>query len=255
MRRREKFVIAAVLLSIGLLGVQAISLEFRYLAVGIFTAVTYLVSTWALSDDLQSHERVTIVPFPAMYATAVSVFYFLLPSHLASKIAILGLFGVGMYGLFLTSNIYSVAKGRTIQLLHAAHAVGLLFTLLTSLLLSHTIFSLRLAFYWNALLIGLVHFPLIFMSVWSVKLEPKLKKGEFLISVLLTTVLIQIALVLSFFPFTIWYYALFIMSILYLGLGVLHNYLKGRLFSKTLTEYSLVAGFIVLIFFIIFPLK
>ncbi|MFZ1721105.1 MAG: hypothetical protein WAU07_01220 [Microgenomates group bacterium] len=255
MRRREKFVIAAVFLSIGLLGVQAITLDYRYLAVGIFTVITYLVSTWALSDDLQKHERITIVPFPSMYATAVSVFYFLLPSHMASKIAILFLFGVGMYGLFLTSNIFSVAKGRTIQLLHAAHAVGLLFTLLTSLLLSHTIFSLRFGFYWNALLIGLVHFPLIFMSVWSVNLEANLKKNDVIISLLLTTILMQIALVLSFFPFTIWYYALFIMSVLYLGLGVLHNLLKGRLFSKTLTEYSLVAGFIVVIFLVIFPLK
>lgn len=255
MRRREKFVISSILLSMGLLGVQATTLDFRYLAVALFTICTYAVSTWALSDDLQKHERLTIVPFPALYAGAVSIFYFLLPTHFLSQITILVLFGVGMYGLFLTSNILSVAKGRTIQLLHAAHAVGLLFTLLTSLLISHTIFSLRFAFYWNALLVGLFHFPLIFMSIWAVRLEHSIKREEVIISAMLTLILMQTATIISFIPLTIWYYALFIMSILYLGLGVLHNYLKGRLFSKTLTEYSLVAGFIILLFLIIFPLK
>ena len=45
------------------------------------------------------------------------------------------------------------------------------------------------------------------------------------------------------------------MSILYIGLGILHNYLKGRLFARTLTEYSLVGILIVVIFFIVLPFK
>jgi len=153
MRRREKFVIASALLSLGLLVVQYIPLDFRYIAVAVFALISYLASAWALSDDLQKYEWLTIVPFPSMYAAAVGFFYFLLPAGIVSKIFVLALFGLGMYALFLTSNIYSVAKGRTIQLLHAAHAVGLLFTLLTSLLFTNTIFSLRLPFYLTSLLV------------------------------------------------------------------------------------------------------
>lgn len=255
MRRREKFVIAAILLSLGLLGVQQIPLDFRYYAVAVFGLLSYLVSTWALSDDLQPFERLTVVPFPAMYAISVSLFYFLLPENVLSKVLILALFGVGMYGLYLTCNIYSVAKGRTIQLLHAAHAVGLLFTLLTSLLFANTIFSLRLPFYYGAPLMALVHYPLVFMSLWSVKLEEEVTERISTVSALVTLVVAELTIVLSFYPLSVWYNALFVMSFLYIALGVLHNFLKGRLFSRTTTEYSLVAVFVAVIFFLVFPLK
>ncbi len=255
MRRREKFVIAAIMLSLGLLGVQQIPLDFRYYAVGLFGIASYLVSTWALSDDLQPFERLTVIPFPALYAVSVALFYFLLPEGALSKSLVFILFGVGMYALYLTCNIYSVAKGRTIQLLHAAHAVGLLFTLLTSLLFSNTIFSLRLPFYWTVLLMAAVHFPLVFMSLWSVKLEEEVTVRIGTVAGLVTLILAELAVVFSFLPLSVWYNALFIMSFLYIALGVLHNLLKGRLFSRTSTEYSLVAGFVILLFWLVFPWK
>ena len=96
MRRREKFVIGSIVLTLCLLAVQYTSLDIRYLAIAIFTFFTYVVSTWALFDDLQVHERLTIVPFPSLYAAAVSLFYFLLPDNFLSQLVILVLFGVGM---------------------------------------------------------------------------------------------------------------------------------------------------------------
>jgi len=72
---------------------------------------------------------------------------------------------------------------------------------------------------------------------------------------LLTLLLIELSVILSFLPLSVWYNALFIMSLLYLGLGVLHIFLRGRLFQKALTEYALVAVFIVILFISIFPLK
>ncbi|MBU1885309.1 hypothetical protein KKE34_01740 [Patescibacteria group bacterium] len=255
MRRREKFVVTSILLSLGLLGVAYVSLELRYWAVGLLSMLSFFMSAWALADDLQPHEWFTIVPFPALYAAAVGLFYFLLPESFVSKLIILGIFGVGMYALFLTSNIYSVAKGRTIQLLHAAHAIGLLFTLLTSLLFTNTVFGLRLPFYLNGLLVGLLHFPLVLMSLWSVKLENYVSVEISALSGVLTLFLIELALILSFYPFSQWNMALFIMAFLYVGLGILHNFLKERLFKSTLREYSLVMVFIVVMFIIFFPYK
>lgn len=255
MRRREKFVIASILLSFGLLGVQVTALDFRYWAVLVFFVVTYLVSTWALHDDLQPHERLTIVPFPALYAVSVSLFYFLLPPNVLSRILLLVLFGVGMYALYLSSNIFSVAKGRTIQLVHAAQAISLIVTLVTSLLLSNTIFSLKFPFYLNGPLIGMLHFPLIFSSLWSVNLEQKIEKETLQLSTVLAWVLVQVATIVSFFPLSVWYSALFVMSILYIGVGILQSALKGRLFSRTLTEYSLVALFVAFVFAFVVPFK
>ena len=92
MRRREKFVITATLLSSGLLGIQYVALDFKYWAVAALLVVSYFVSAWALFDDLQAHEWLTVVPFPALYAAAVGLFYFLLPENAISQIVILVLF-------------------------------------------------------------------------------------------------------------------------------------------------------------------
>jgi hypothetical protein len=255
MRRREKFVIAATILSLGLLLIQYIGVEWRYVAFGLFMVVTYFVSAWALSDDLRPHEWVTILPFPALYAGSVSLFYFLLPSAFLTRIVILALFGGGMYGLFLTSNIFSVAKGRTIQLLYAAHAVGLFFTLFTSMLFTNAIFSLRLPFYANAVLVGAVHLPLILMSLWSIRLETFISKTVWSFSLLLTLVLAECVLLFSLLPLPAWHAALFVMGLLYIGLGVLQSQIRERLFQNTANEYSLVAVLLGVIFLILFPWK
>lgn len=255
MRRREKFVIASIILSVGLWSLQLVQLEFRYYAVAVFALVTYFVSAWSLSDDLQRFEWLTIIPFPTLYASAVALFYFLLPEGFISRLFTLGLFGIGMYALYLTSNIFSVAKGRTIQLVHAAHAVALLFILVTSLLLTNTIFSLKLPFYWNGLLIGLSHLPLIGISIWSVNLEQHVTRQVMFLTALLTLIVVEFAVVLSLFPLSVWNASLLIMAFLYIGLGLFHNYERGILFKNTLTEYSLVAGFTFVLFFFLVSWK
>ncbi len=255
MRRREKFVLSTIVLSLAFFATQYVTLDWRYWAIGGLTVFTYLVSTWALSDDLQFHERLTIVPLPAVYAAAVSLFYFLLPSNILSQLIILILFGIGMYALFLTGNIYSVAKGRTIQLLYAAHTVGLFLTLLTSLLLTNTIFSLRLPFWGNGLLVGFLHFPLVFMSLWSVNLEDFIAKDILIYSLLISLFLMEFAVLLSLAPIPLWNASLFVTGLVYLVLGVLHSFLQGRLFKNTTTEYSLVALMLALMFIFLFPWK
>lgn len=255
MRRREKFVISAVLLSLGLMTIQFVGQDWRYIGIGALMVVSYLILAWALSDDLQPHEWLTILPFPPMYAGAVGLFYFLLPENLITRISVLLLFGVGMYALLLTSNIYSVAKGRNIQLLYAAHAIGLFFGLLTSLLFTNAIFSLKLPFYSNAILVGLVHWPIIFMSLWSMKLEDFINKEILVYTSLLTLIIIEFVVLMSFLPMQIWNSALFIMSFLYVGLGVLHSFLRGRLFKNTVNEYGLVAVFMGILFLVLFPWK
>ncbi len=255
MRRREKFVLVAIVLSLGLLSIQYVSLDWRYPFLLVFSIFTYLASAWALSDDLQRIEWLTILPLPTFYAGAVGSFYFLLPEGLSSRFFDLGLFGIGMYALYLTANIYSVAKGRTIQLLRAAHAIGLLFTLLTSLLFLNTIFSHRLPFYLNGLFVGLVHFPLIFLFLWSVRLEPKIDIQVVHLALIFTLFMVELGMIFSFLPLTVWHIALFLMTFLYIILGILQAYFQDRLFHSTLMEYSGVGVFLAVLFFVLLPWK
>jgi len=255
MRRREKFVLASILLSFGLMATLYIPLEWRYLSIGVLAVLSFLISAWALSDDLQAHEWLVIVPFPTIYSVAVALFYFLLPEIFWSRLLIIAIFGIGMYALFLTSNIFSVAKGRTIQLLYAAHAVSLFFTMISSLLLSNAVFSLRLPFYGNAILIFLIHFPLIVMSLWSVELKEKVESDIWIYAIIFSVILAEFATLFSFLPMQIWNMALFIMSFLYVGLSLLQDFLRGRLFKTTVKEYSWVAILVIILFVILFPGK
>ena len=243
------------MLSLGLLAVQYVALEQRYWAVLILSVISYAAATWALSEDLQRIELAMLVPIPALFAGSVGLFYFLLPANIVSRFTILGIFGVGVYALLLTSNILSVAKGRTIQLLHAAHAIGLFFALIVSLLITNTIFTIHLPFYLVGGLVWLSHFPLVITSLWAVRLTKSIEGIVWQTSILLTLLLVELSMALTFIPISAWFAALFIMSLLYLGVSIIRSFLIERLFTRALAEYALVSLFILILFVAEFPLK
>jgi hypothetical protein len=237
MRKREKFLISSFFLSFGLLGTQYVPLDYRLLASALLFFITYAVSCWALFEDLNGIEWLTIVPFPGLYAVSVSLFYFLLPENLLSKILVLALFGVGMYATYLTSNIYTVAKFRTIQLLRAAHAVGFLMTLFIMFFFANTVFSFHWPFWLTSIAIFLSSFPLAVHSLWSVELLPRLGKDLIYQGLMVSSLLALLSASIAFLPTTIWISSLYIVGSLYTGLGILVTKLNGRLFQNTVWEY------------------
>jgi len=168
-----------------------------------------------------------------------------LPVRILSRVAILSIFGIGMYALLLTENIFSVAAIRTIQLLRAAHAVGFLLTLLVAFFFWDTLFSFRLAPWWNALGVGITSLPLVLQGLWSVNLEEKISREVINNSLGLSWGLMSLALMISFWPVTITIASLFLVTALYVGLGLVQNRMSGRLFKKTITEYLWVSGLVV----------
>ncbi len=255
MRRREKFVFLAILLGVLLWLIQLTPLEWRYLSIIAFGFITYFVSAFALKEDLQPIEWLVILPLPALYSLTLGAFYFLLPTTFWSMIVILGLFVLGAYSLFLTGNIFSVAKNRTIQLANAAQAIALFFAIIISLLGTQIIFSFNLAFYWNALAIFCLHFPLILTIAWAVNLENVIKPTLLNLSFFGSLIIAEFTLILSFLPIKIWHLALLVMSIFYLMLGIIQSYLREKLFRRAITEYILLTIFIILMFILFFPGK
>lgn len=248
MRKRERFILCSAILALGLFIIQFIPLDFRVFASILFFVLSYAVSAWALHEDLQGVEWLTVVPFPSFYAVSVSLFYFLLPENFLSKVLILVIFGVGMYALYLTSNIYAVAKIRTIQLLRAAHAIGLFMTLLATVLLSNTVFSYHLPFWANMLFVFMFSFPLVLMFLWSIELKQSLDKYTVAQAAIVSLVLSEVSGILSFLPVTIWWSSLIITTLVYVVLGLEYSKKIGRLFQNTLVEY-LIALIVVLIAF------
>lgn len=251
--KRQKFIFASLLLSVCLLGIQWVQLDYRYVAVFGFFLITYLVSAWALFDDLKGVEWITILSLPSAYAVGVSLFYFLLPENFLSRIVILSLFGLGLYALYLTENIYSVAAVRTIQLLRAAHAVGFLISLLTLALLYNTVFSLKWMWWLNGLLVLAVSFPIILQALWSVELSNRIEKHVWIMALGLTLLLVELTVILSFLPVTVWIAALCLATLAYVGVGLFQHQLENRLFSRTVYEYVAVGLFVLVAALIVTP--
>lgn len=251
MTKRRKLAVTALLLTLGILGVQTMDIEARYQAIGLLAGVAYGLSAWAMFEDLKNIEWLTILILPVMYPISVALFYFLLPERILTRVAILGLFGIGMYALLLTENIFSVAAIRTIQLLRAAHAVGFLLTLLVAFFLWDTIFSFRLDPWWNALLVSITSLPLSLQALWSVNLEEKISKDVWLNCLGLSWGLGSLGLVISLWPVSIAVASLFLVSSLYVSLGLIQHRLSGRLFKKTIEEYLWVGAAVLVITFIL----
>lgn len=237
MTKRRKFIITALLLAFGLLGVQLTSLEWRYQAIAGLTVLSYLLVSWALRKDISGIEWLTVPTLPTLYTAGIGLFYFLLPERWLSRISIAIIYAFGLYALLLTENIYAIAAARNIQLLRAAQTVGFLLTLATAFFLFDTIWSLRLAFWLNFLLVFLAALPLLFQALWSVDLAEKASRQIALYTLFLSLILAEMSFFLSFWPVTVVTGSLFLTTVLYVILGLAQEKLKERLFEKTLKEY------------------
>jgi hypothetical protein len=246
MTKRTKMAISAGLLCLGIFGIQLVDVEARYQAIGVLAGLAYGLTAWSLFEDLKGIEWFTCLVLPVLYPVAVALFYFLLPERILSRIIIISIFGVGMYALLLTENIFNVARIRTIQLLRAAHAVGFLLTMVVGFFLWDTIFSFKLIGWWNALLVMITSLPLVLQALWSVNLEEKISKEIWFNTIGITFVLTSLSLIISFWPVTIIVGSLFLVTALYVSLGLVQNKLSGRLFQKTINEYLWVGAAVLL---------
>lgn len=255
MTKRQKFIVSAAVLSLGLLAVQYIPLDYRYAGIFGFFLMTYIVTALALFEDLKGIEWYTLLSLPSFFSAAVALFYFLLPTSSWSRILIISLFGIGQYALLLTENIYSVAASRTIQLLRAAHAVGFLLTVVTLVLAYNTIFSLRWPYWQNGLLVFGVTWPLLLSGMWAVELNEKLSRQVVGLSLVASGLIGELAIAWSFIPATVWIVALLLGTAAYVILGVAQHELAQRLFKRTITEYLSVGMLVLLVALLIVPWK
>jgi len=248
--KRQKFIVTAFLLSAGLLAIQLANISWRYQAILGLTLLTYLFSAWSLREGLNGLEWLTVLILPTLFTAGVGLFYFLLPASWLARLPVAVLYGLGIYALLLTENIFSVAAIRNIQLLRAAHAVGFLLTLLTAFFLYDTILSFRLFFWLNFILVFLVSFPLFLQGLWSINLEERISQQLWFYSLALSLVVAEGALVLSFWPMTVSANSLALITTMYVILGLTQQHLSQRLFKRTINEY-LTVGLVVLAVMII----
>jgi hypothetical protein len=246
--KRQVFVLSTILLTIILLLTQVVSQDFRYAFVLFLSVCTYVVSAYALREDLTGIEWMTLLILPALYSAGVSLFYFLLPVRWLTRIPVAIIYAFGFYALLLTENIFNVAANRTIALLRAAHSVGFLITFLTYLLLSQIIFAFRLGPTFNALGIAVLSFLLIFQSLWVMELTEKVSRRVVILSIVLTLVLSEFSFMISLWPAQPLMRSLFLSSLFYSLTGMTQQYVVERMYKKTVIEFLVVTIVVFIIF-------
>jgi len=250
MSKRQKFILTSILLSAGFLAVQLSDIPWRYEAIAGLAGLSILFFIFSLWEGLDFRSRpatLLTLTLPVLFTAGVGLFYFLLPSKPLARLPVFILYGIGIYALSLTGNIFTVAAIRTIQLARAARAVNFVLTLLTAFFIFDTIWSFRLPFYFNAALICLTSFPLFLQGIWSTQLEEKISHDVWLHSVVSTLSLTQIALILSFWPVSVVIASLCLTTGIYVTLGLTEAKLTGRLFAKTVREHLFFGGIFLLI--------
>lgn len=246
MRKRQKFVISSVVISLGILLAQAAPLEWRYVLIFLLCGLSYLMSAWSLSEGLGGVEWLTVLLPQAVFTGAVGWFFILLPEVWWARIVLAVLFAIGHYALLLSGNIFSVAAIRTIALLRAAQTVSLVMTLLSGFLLFDTIVSFRFPIFGSSILVLFASLLLSIPALWTVEVGESLNIKIVLYSLVIAFLLSVLSISISFWPTTISTSSLFLTSMLYCFLGLSSHHFSQRLFKNTVWEYVIV-GSVVLI--------
>ena len=164
----------------------------------------------------------------------------MLPANVFTRIPVVIFYGLGIYSLCLTLNIYTVSTIRTIALLRAARGVGFVLTLVTAFLVYDAVVSLKVSLLVTSALVGFVSFPLFLQGFWSITLSPRLTPNLLRMSLVTSFVLSQVVASLYFWPVTVVVGSLFLTVSMYVILGLGQARLEARLFKQTVREYMLV---------------
>lgn len=249
MSKRRRFVITSILLCLGFVAVQFLNDQNRFWAIGVLGLVTIVLFSWSLFEGLGRNMTLLTLILPTIFTLGVGTFWFLLPANIFARIPVVIFYGIGIYILCLTMNIFTVSAIRTIALLRAARGVGFVLSLVTSFLVFDAIISLRYPIYYLLPLVLVVSFPLFLQGFWSVILEKEFSKDIFVLSALSTLVMTEIAAVLFFWPVTVVVGSLFLTVTFYVLLGLGQSKLEGRLFSATVREHLIVGALVFIAMF------
>lgn len=237
MTKRQKFVLTSFFSSIGFLAIQLFDEKYHFLGIGFLSLFSTGLFAWSLREGLSLDMTLLSLVLPLFFTIGTGLFWFLLPSGLIAKIPILFFYGIGVYVLVLTSNIYTVSAIRTIALMRAARGVGFVFSLVTFFLISDAILSLRVNVFLTVFLAILISFPIFMQGYWTIRLKRKLSKELVVLSSISTLIVGEMAFGIFFWPATVVVGSLFLTANSYVLLGLGQSSLERRLFRQTVREY------------------
>lgn len=240
--KRQRIVITSFLLSISLYFFPFANEDTRlWLLLGIILA-SYVFSVWSIFRDVSGFEFLTLFTLPTFLAASFAGFIFQFEPENLTRLVLSVIFGVVMYIILLSENIFNVSAERNIPLIRAANTVSYLGTLFVSFVIFSLLFGLGLDFWLFAIIVVVIGVFLFTQYLWKIELE-KTPSPRITINSLVSGVILgQIALSFSFWPLDPAKVGLTLTSVVYVLLGILQHHMKDDLKKSTVVEYLFVAA-------------
>jgi len=235
--KRFRFVISSFLLTSLMLASTFFFFEKSIFFIFLFLIFGYALTYFSLLEGIENIEWFTLFFMPIILSVSFYLFYFLFPVRWLTRLPFIVLYGISIYAVLLCSNIFNVGVEKSLQLYRAAFSINFFYQMVVSFLIYNTLFSFKLNFVFNAILVFLTSFLLGFQLVWSVKLDLHPKKITILLGFFVGLILGELALIGSFVPLKSTILALFLTSSYYSLSGLIYNYLDQRLFKETVREF------------------
>lgn len=235
--KRQRFVIAVVLLMFMLF----IS-EYFFGKAGLYMAffLSFLTGFLLLSTnykDIRENFSPSLFILPFFYTLSFALFYFVVPARLLTRIIMTSLYGIGLYAVFLSQNIFTVAAIRTIALLASARTVSLVMTLVSFFFLTRSIFAFDFPLFPTAILIFILSFFLTTHALWTYGLTTSFFP-QALWSLMLSVCIFELSLILWFWPADPTFISIFLTGYFYVSIGLSQAWQDKRLFKGVLWEYT-----------------
>jgi hypothetical protein len=194
--------------------------------------------------------RLMSIILPVGFFMGFGLFAALLPQTFWTIFLTSIFFGVICYLMFLVENVFIVSIGyRTPPLYRAAYTVGLVLLLLAAFFLFDSLFSFKLIYWLNSILvfvISLILFMYVFYSV-TIELSDDGKEKNFMAYTLVPAFFMsQLGLVLSFWPVGIFKGSIYLVAAVYVLSGLLQLDLRDRLFKKNSTIFAWISVAVIL---------
>lgn len=250
LNKRQKIIITALLLTIGLISTQLVNFNLRFRFIAGLGVLAYSLSLWSLWEGLSKTKSIILIILPTFFTVAVSSFYFLLPVRWLTRLPVAILFGLLFYLLLLAQNVFNVAAIRTIPLYRAASTAAFLFTLLSAFFIYNVVYAFDLLFFWNGLIVMLVSFPLILQVLWSIDMEDRVSLPIIIQAALLSLILGELALSYSFWPMATTIWSLSLSSAMYVLVGLTTQVLKDRVSRRVVWEYLGIGATVLIVSFL-----
>lgn len=248
--KRKRFIASTVVLSGVLVVGTFISFSDILFFLPVLLLLVYIATYFSIFEGIAGAEWLLLFLVPVYFTVAFYSFYYFLPQRWLTRLPFGVLYGVSIYAILLSQNIFNVGVEKSIQLARAAFSVNYLFLTISLYLALSIVASLRLGFLYNAVLFAVLAFPVTLHFLWSVSPAEHVEKLHIKFAFFISLIVGEIGLFFSFMPINPPVFALVGMSVFYCLCGIFQAFVGDRLFRDRIREYVFVFSFILILVFL-----